>query len=619
MINNIKKIEDLFKRESVSKIVVPPYQRAYSWEEKQLMEFINDIKEYAQKDKNYYLGHFIFEENKNNVLEVIDGQQRITTIILFLIICKHKLNTNEFDLYINKFETVNYDQENFNIIKEQIFKLNSNEEIKNFLEKKINEIKKNDNTTLSFKRIINALNYFYKEINELNNEDVGKLIKVIFSANISVYISQDKSFSNQVFEFQNTRGVKLSLLEKVKSKLMKEVYLNCDLDKTEQFIDKIQNNFAEIFKHEELIKSKSFRGELSLDHILRLHLRVIDDGSKINGNNNDKSKFYSPSISDNIEQSVLEYISKRLESFKDNKDKKIAYVDNLSTKFKESVCFFCEELVNIDKENPLIGDCLILERDISIEFYILLYHLNKKDLLKNRELVEKWERLLYTRDFHDRYYRVWYRDDFQELYLKICSNKDVIGCLNDYVQNGFRPDLMDNNNLQETVKKFVDDKKEDILKNAYNLWFSNKLIYLLYKYEIDNSGNKEEVRNQLREVIKSGYSREHILPQVGWEKFIEETIKDKNQIEKIKNSVKDVINGIGNLLIVTKNLNSENGNKHPSKKTYPPEWGISYKNHNDNQSEWNNPENWERIIEERGKKIFEYLRENLLRDLNLKN
>ncbi|MCX8143092.1 MAG: DUF262 domain-containing protein [Bacteroidia bacterium] len=142
MINNIKKIEDLFKRESVSKIVVPPYQRAYSWEEKQLMEFINDIKEYAQKDKNYYLGHFIFEENKNNVLEVIDGQQRITTIILFLIICKHKLNTNEFDLYINKFETVNYDQENFNIIKEQIFKLNSNEEIKNFLEKKINEIKK---------------------------------------------------------------------------------------------------------------------------------------------------------------------------------------------------------------------------------------------------------------------------------------------------------------------------------------------------------------------------------------------------------------------------------------------------------------------------------------------
>jgi predicted DNA-binding transcriptional regulator len=400
---------------------------------------------------------------------------------------------------------------------------------------------------------------------------------------------------------------------------MKEVYLNCDLDKTEQFIDKIQNNFAEIFKHEELIKSKSFRGELSLDHILRLHLRVIDDGSKINGNNNDKSKFYSPSISDNIEQSVLEYISERLESFKDNKDKKIAYVDNLSTKFKESVCFFCEELVNIDKENPLIGDCLILERDISIEFYILLYHLNKKDLLNKGEFVEKWERLLYTRDFHDRYYRVWYRDDFQELYLKICSNEDVIGCLNDYVQKGFRPKLMDNNDLHKTVIKFIDDKKEDILKNAYNLWFSNKLIYLLYKYEINNSDDKKEVRNQLREIIKSGYSREHILPQVGWEEFIEETVKDKNQIEKIKNSVKDVINGIGNLLIVTKSLNSENGNKHPSKKTYPSEWGISYKNHKGNQSEWNNPENWERIIEERGKKIFEYLRENLLRDLNLKN
>lgn len=64
--------------------VIPSFQRAYSWEEKQFKQFLDDIKE-QNPDKDYFLGHFLFgndDGNKNRYF-VIDGQQRLTTVVIF--------------------------------------------------------------------------------------------------------------------------------------------------------------------------------------------------------------------------------------------------------------------------------------------------------------------------------------------------------------------------------------------------------------------------------------------------------------------------------------------------------------------------------------------------------
>ena len=58
---------------------IPDYQRAYSWETQQLKQFVDDL--YDAQDK-YYLGHFLFEK-ANDTLMIIDGQQRITTCMIF--------------------------------------------------------------------------------------------------------------------------------------------------------------------------------------------------------------------------------------------------------------------------------------------------------------------------------------------------------------------------------------------------------------------------------------------------------------------------------------------------------------------------------------------------------
>ena len=74
--------------------LIPDYQRSYSWEQSECETLWEDITEFAfssgeidnfDKPNKYFLGTIVFYENSNdNISEVIDGQQRLTTIILLL-------------------------------------------------------------------------------------------------------------------------------------------------------------------------------------------------------------------------------------------------------------------------------------------------------------------------------------------------------------------------------------------------------------------------------------------------------------------------------------------------------------------------------------------------------
>src|SRR3989304_3951459 len=119
-----------------NKIVVPSYQRAYSWDtpvEKtdrntQTDVFLSDLEEYSKSNAKspYYFGHFLFEE-RNQEFYVIDGQQRLTSIVIFLSALFAKLKTirnlteQEEVCYEDmvkrrsaiRFSTVNYDNQLF--------------------------------------------------------------------------------------------------------------------------------------------------------------------------------------------------------------------------------------------------------------------------------------------------------------------------------------------------------------------------------------------------------------------------------------------------------------------------------------------------------------------------
>ena len=76
-----------------NQIYVPDYQRAYSWEtgnsnsdKNQVDTFLNDLEDYLESkvETPYYFGHFLYEKKTENEYAIIDGQQRLTTITIFV-------------------------------------------------------------------------------------------------------------------------------------------------------------------------------------------------------------------------------------------------------------------------------------------------------------------------------------------------------------------------------------------------------------------------------------------------------------------------------------------------------------------------------------------------------
>lgn len=66
---------------------VPIYQRNYDWGRAQIEQLIRDISDNAMaQNKAYYLGALVVNK-KDNFFEVVDGQQRLTTLTLIFCIC----------------------------------------------------------------------------------------------------------------------------------------------------------------------------------------------------------------------------------------------------------------------------------------------------------------------------------------------------------------------------------------------------------------------------------------------------------------------------------------------------------------------------------------------------
>ncbi len=71
---------------------IPAYQRGYRWTEQEIGDLLDDINEFdtgnATSPKNYCLQPLMVKKRKDDSYEVVDGQQRLTTIFIFLKIAE---------------------------------------------------------------------------------------------------------------------------------------------------------------------------------------------------------------------------------------------------------------------------------------------------------------------------------------------------------------------------------------------------------------------------------------------------------------------------------------------------------------------------------------------------
>ncbi len=85
-------IYNLFSSGGTSTVSVPSFQRNYSWTKDQVSQFLSDIYECAENNQSHFWGPIVVlrDPQKPTELQIIDGQQRITTTIIFLSILRDR-------------------------------------------------------------------------------------------------------------------------------------------------------------------------------------------------------------------------------------------------------------------------------------------------------------------------------------------------------------------------------------------------------------------------------------------------------------------------------------------------------------------------------------------------
>ena len=93
-------ISELMPIEGKGSYNIPEYQRNYSWSEDNIETLIQDI---INEDDGYYLGNIIItsKSDSEDTYDIVDGQQRFTTITLILFETKYEKKTKRYYLCYN--------------------------------------------------------------------------------------------------------------------------------------------------------------------------------------------------------------------------------------------------------------------------------------------------------------------------------------------------------------------------------------------------------------------------------------------------------------------------------------------------------------------------------------
>lgn len=185
--------------------VIPLYQRSFAWEEKQLTQLVEDIDDVADNTR-YYMGTLIVARQKNT-FEVVDGQQRLTSLFLLLNCLGIEVpHTLKFACRDRSNYTLKHIQD---LLHENRSSLDMDELEEGLrcgakiLSEKLKELEKKQNTFGSFKDKLKRVVMYRVEVPE--NTDL-----------------------NRYFEIMNTRGEQLEQHDILKAILMSYLYTDTD-------------------------------------------------------------------------------------------------------------------------------------------------------------------------------------------------------------------------------------------------------------------------------------------------------------------------------------------------------------------------------------------------------
>lgn len=495
--------------------VIPSYQRGYRWEKREVEDLLNDIYDFSQNnDEGFYcLQPLVLKEisdektlneleikDRDNVYEVIDGQQRLTTIYLILKYLKSK-----------------------NIIKENIYTIiySTRKDSKTFLEKTLTdkELSKEEKqqciTHIDFEYIYNAYNTIKKwfESNKENkckdeNKSIEEIIKDILLDRKKVqfiwYEPSDNANAIEIFTRINIGKIPLTNSELIKALFLQKANFKDDKNFDEALYEHTQIEIANEWDYiENTLQDNRFWGFI----------------------NNDMDKKY------NRIDYIFEIVSNKLLE-KDKQNKKISE-ENLKEIVEDGYKTFRYFYKNWkDNENKIS-----FMEDTWKEIRYCFYAMNK------------WYNDL-TFYHYIGYIIYWSKD----------TKKDIIELYNSYSNN---TKIEFHNKLNDRIKLILKNIKYHE-NNKCNIYYDNKTrdnirkLLLLYNIEYMLKNNNSYSKFPFDLFRKQNWDIEHIEPKTPQsENELEQYIKSILENEYVKNKLNTLNNEFNNIKDEDKNRNKK--------------------------------------------------------------
>lgn len=249
---NKQSVEALLGSGKSKPFVIPEYQRPYAWTEEQVQTLFEDLWEFTassggtERDGSYFLGCVVSYENEDGEQEIIDGQQRITSLFLLLRAIYTKLvttpapeRTAEANNFIGKIEpaiwrtnklTGTADYKNI-LLTSRVVNNDGNEILRTILETGHADENAKDNYSKNYR-------YFQELFDKHSTENplmVYQFIYALLNQAILLPITADtQDTALTIFSTLNDRGLPLSDADIFKAK----IYNQLEMEDKKAFIER---------------------------------------------------------------------------------------------------------------------------------------------------------------------------------------------------------------------------------------------------------------------------------------------------------------------------------------------------------------------------------------------
>lgn len=263
--------------------IVPDYQREYVWKEKEVHQLLEDIGDQINSSSNqqYFIGTILVSPTaEKNHYEVIDGQQRLTT--LYLILCAMRTFIKEplLQKHIDGLISASYLKSDGSLVAN--LKLDPRYENASELFTKIVEMNTDPDTTRnairksqiktfgSIENLLDAYDTIYRYLNDNypQQADLKKFLGYLNNNVVFIQILTDVSGALKIFETINERGIGLNPMDLLKNLLFTQV-------KPDDF-GKLKDQWKKITKQLEENNEKPLR---FLRYFLMANYKIVNSRS----------------------------------------------------------------------------------------------------------------------------------------------------------------------------------------------------------------------------------------------------------------------------------------------------------------------------------------------------